>query len=291
MKPAPAVTTDALHHSITVDGRQVELQPLSFRLFVALYEHRNDVLSAAALTDVVWGNVTVAPDTLKQRVFLLRKALEDAGIDACTVQSVRGEGYRLVLDTGSSTARAGFKPRLTYAGIALAGVAIAAAVLWQTREPYQVPANNRVVFWSETPANLRGGDYREWEQRWITRLSSSEELLFVVSTRDAAQRLPAQARQSRAALVSLWTAVRPDGQRRVRMQILEPKTATILVSDEAAINDPAQMTALIEQQERALGRLLGSGLLPLTSEALVDTNDPAWEELRALAREQAEREP
>jgi hypothetical protein len=275
-----------------IDGRSLELQPLSFRLFVELYEHRDEILSAATLTDAVWGKVTVAPDTLKQRVFLLRKALEDAGIDTCTVRSVRGEGYRLIIDESDAPvrpARGKVRSRSAYAG--LVAIAIFAIVLWQAHEPYELPANNRVVFWSESPANLRDDAYREWEQRWITRLSSSGDLLFVASTRDYEQTIPAQARQSRAALVSLWTVVQPDGQWRVRMQILEPKTATVLASDGAAIDDPAQMTALIEQQYRALERLLGSGLLPLASDALKDTGNPAWEKLRALAGDPAEPEP
>lgn len=91
------ISLDPIHHKVIIGSQSVELQPLTFGLFAKLFEHRNQVVSIAVLTDEVWGNVTVSPDTLKQRIFLLRKALEEAGVEACSVQSVRGQGYRLVV--------------------------------------------------------------------------------------------------------------------------------------------------------------------------------------------------
>lgn len=65
------ISLDPIHHTITVGSREVELQPLTFALFAKLLEHKNEILSIDALTDEVWGTVTVSPDTLKQRIFLL----------------------------------------------------------------------------------------------------------------------------------------------------------------------------------------------------------------------------
>ncbi len=275
------VTTDALHHRITVNDRSVELQPLSYQLFVALFQQQNEVVSAAALTAAVWGNVAVAPDTLKQRVFLLRKALEDAGVDGCKLQSVRGRGYRLLVDENHDNEKA----RSFGVPLLVAGAIILLVLLlsyWQSRKTYEIPANNRIVFWSEVQDASEAGVYREWEQRWISKLSTGNGMMLVASNRDPGQSLSAQARQTRSALISWWTAHELDGRARLRMQIIEPRTAGILLSTEVAIDDRQQVTAAIEQQHGAIARLLGSGVLPLDQDALVDTEHPAWQTLRQL---------
>ena len=74
------ISLDPIHHKVTVGSSVVELQPLTFALFAKLLEHKNQIVSLVVLTDEVWGDVTVSPDTLKQRIFLLRKALEEAGV-------------------------------------------------------------------------------------------------------------------------------------------------------------------------------------------------------------------
>ncbi len=79
-KSQPVISLDSIHHKIVVGSKVVELQPLTFALFAKLLEHKNRIVSDAVLTDEVWGNVTVSPATLKQRIFLLRKALEEAHV-------------------------------------------------------------------------------------------------------------------------------------------------------------------------------------------------------------------
>ena len=280
------ISLDPIHHKVIIGSQSVELQPLTFGLFAKLFEHRNQVVSITVLTDEVWGNVTVSPDTLKQRIFLLRKALEEAGVEACTVQSVRGQGYRLVVPEEKWAFGTTIDRRRLWRAYGLIAIAVFVAVyVWQGRQPIDLPPNNRVVFWKASPTDSIGDDAGNWEQMWITRLSSSDKMRFVASRRDLEQTISEQARQTRTALVSRWTLFENDGQRWVRMQILEPKTAGILRSDLAALDDSDAMAEKLALQTDAIERILESGVLPLSREALNSTDHPAWARLRDLANE------
>ena len=120
----------------------------------------------------------------------------------------------------------------------------------------------------------------------MTQLSSSDEIIFVAADRDPEQSITVQARHAKAALISVWTHFESDGQRLVRMQILEPKTASTLRSDLAAMDDTEEMTRLLTAQMEAIERVLESGTLPLLTEALNNTDHPAWARLRNLASDQ-----
>ncbi len=81
----------------------------------------------------------------------------------------------------------------------------------------------------------------------------------------------------------MWTAFDSGERRLVRMQILEPKTASVLRTDTVNPEDEAAMAAVLESQVGAIERLVRSEELPLTRDALVDTDHPAWRVLRAVA--------
>jgi DNA-binding winged helix-turn-helix (wHTH) protein len=285
-KAQPVISLDPIHHKVVIGSQSVELQPLTFGLFAKLLEHKNQVVSITVLTDEVWGNVTVSPDTLKQRIFLLRKALEEAGVEACSVQSVRGQGYRLVVPEEKRASGTTIHRRRLLRAYGLIAIAVFVAVyVWQGRQSFDLPPNNRVVFWKASPADSIGDDAGNWEQMWITRLSSSDKMSFVASRRDPEQTISEQARQTRTALISRWTLFENDGQRWVRMQILEPKTAGILRSDLAVLDDSDAMAELLNLQTDAIERILESGVLPLSREALNSTDHPAWARLRDLAND------
>ncbi len=280
------ISLDPIHHKIIIGAQAVELQPLSFGLFAKLLEHKNEIVPITVLTDEVWGNVTVSPDTLKQRIFLLRKALEDAAVEACTVQSVRGQGYRLVVPEEERASGAAVHRRRLFWALGLVVIAVFVAIYaWQVRQPIDLPSNNRVVFWKAAASDSIVDGAGNWEQIWITRLSSSDKMRFVAARRDPEQSISAQARQTRAALISRWTLFESDGRKWVRMQILEPKTAGILRSDLAILDDSDEMSELLNVQTGVIERILESGVLPLSREALNNTDHPAWARLRKLAND------
>ncbi len=279
----PVISLDPIRHKIIIGSRAVELQPLTFGLFAKLFAHKNQVVSIAVLTDEVWGNVTVSPDTLKQRIFLLRKALEDANLEGCFVQSVRGQGYRLVVPEEERAVGLAARRRLPWA-LGLAAIfAFVVMVAWQLWQPYDPPPNSRIVFWTTSPTSAAHADVNEWQQQWMTQLSLSDTIIFVAAERDPAQTISAQARQTKAALISVWTLFESDGRQWVRMQILEPKTTSTLRSDPVAMDDSDEMARLLTAQTEAIERILESGTLPLLTDALNNTDHPSWARLRNLA--------
>jgi two-component system phosphate regulon response regulator PhoB len=85
---------DRAAHRVWVDGREVELTALEFKLLVTLYERRNRVQSRARLLDDVWGiRADVTTRTVDTHVKRLREKL---GAAADYIETVRGVGYRFV---------------------------------------------------------------------------------------------------------------------------------------------------------------------------------------------------
>jgi DNA-binding winged helix-turn-helix (wHTH) protein len=77
-------------------GQQLPLPKLSFDLLLALIERAPDVASLDELLDRVWAGVIVSPETVSQRVKLLRDALGDDPKEPRYIAGVRGRGYRLI---------------------------------------------------------------------------------------------------------------------------------------------------------------------------------------------------
>ncbi len=83
---------------ITRDGNILEIQGLTYRLFLFLLRQDNRVIHADELLTAVWPDVTVSQETLTQRIKLLRDALGDDSQNPSYVVTVRGAGYRLTED-------------------------------------------------------------------------------------------------------------------------------------------------------------------------------------------------
>jgi DNA-binding response OmpR family regulator len=84
---------DYPNRAVKVQGRDVKLTPLEFRLLGAFVEHPNQVLSRDQLLELVWGDRSgVLGDQVKIYVGYLRKKL-GVGEDG-PIQTVRGFGYR-----------------------------------------------------------------------------------------------------------------------------------------------------------------------------------------------------
>jgi len=79
-------------HRVWVQGSEVELTALEFKLLVTLYDRRNRVQSRGALLDHVWGMDTkIATRTVDAHVKRLR---EKMGVARDYIETVRGVGYR-----------------------------------------------------------------------------------------------------------------------------------------------------------------------------------------------------
>lgn len=86
---------DYAQRRVTVDGREVQLTPLEFKLLSAFVQNPNQVLSRDQLLELVWGDpYGVSGDQVKLYVGYLRKKLVPDAPDSAPIDTVRGFGYR-----------------------------------------------------------------------------------------------------------------------------------------------------------------------------------------------------
>ena len=89
---------DEPHHSVRVDGTEVELTATEFGILTALARDPGVVLSRTALLDLVWGPEFVADDHLVDvHVANLRRKLGDDISAPRFIETVRAVGYRLIV--------------------------------------------------------------------------------------------------------------------------------------------------------------------------------------------------
>jgi len=75
---------------------KVALPKLSYDLLVALVESSPALLSQQELMEKVWPDRVIGDETLKQRIKLLRKSLNDSASSPKYIEAIRGRGYRLI---------------------------------------------------------------------------------------------------------------------------------------------------------------------------------------------------
>jgi TolB-like protein/DNA-binding winged helix-turn-helix (wHTH) protein len=92
----------------------IELPPLSFDLLIALARNAPNPVTVDDLIGRVWPGLVVSPETVSQRVMLLRNALGDDARAPHYIAGRRGRGYRLVVPVASVPpplrTRAGVEP-------------------------------------------------------------------------------------------------------------------------------------------------------------------------------------
>jgi DNA-binding response OmpR family regulator len=89
------VQIDYANRRVTVEGRDVQLTPLEFKLLSAFVQNPNQVLSRDQLLELVWGDpYGVSGDQVKLYVGYLRKKLAPDAPESAPVETVRGFGYR-----------------------------------------------------------------------------------------------------------------------------------------------------------------------------------------------------
>ena len=87
---------DVQRGTLIRNGEAIALPKLSYDLLVALVKAAPALMSQQQLMDTVWPNRVIGDETLKQRIKLLRKALNDDASKPKYIEAVRGRGYRLI---------------------------------------------------------------------------------------------------------------------------------------------------------------------------------------------------
>lgn len=85
-------------HHVIIDGTQIEVGPTEFRLLEFFMTHPDKVYSRAQLLDFVWGRSKFVEErTVDVHILRLRKLLKPYNCHKM-VQTVRGYGYRFVVE-------------------------------------------------------------------------------------------------------------------------------------------------------------------------------------------------
>jgi len=127
------LTLDTGRRLLLCDSKPIPLGRLTYQLLLTLVEAAPNMVSHDQLIDSVWGGRSASPETISQRIKLLRDALSDDPHNPRYVELVRGQGYRLlprveVLPDESPARR---RPRwVVPMGAAISLAAAAAIVFW-----------------------------------------------------------------------------------------------------------------------------------------------------------------
>ncbi|HEV2701286.1 MAG TPA: winged helix-turn-helix domain-containing protein [Steroidobacteraceae bacterium] len=100
---------------VTRDGADLAITSLSFDLLWALVRVAPHLVSFDDLMEQVWTGLVISPETITQRVKLLRQALGDSADSPRYILAVRGHGYRMPM-----AAAAAPEPELAAAAAPLA---------------------------------------------------------------------------------------------------------------------------------------------------------------------------
>lgn len=132
------LTLDTGRRVLLCDSKPIPLGKLTYRLLLTLVEAAPNTVSHDELIDSIWDGRPVSPETISQRVKLLRDALSDDPHDPRYVELVRGQGYRLVPPVEvepDESPRTGQRRSLAMIGAALFLVVAAAFAFWIARAP------------------------------------------------------------------------------------------------------------------------------------------------------------
>jgi TolB-like protein/tetratricopeptide (TPR) repeat protein len=90
------LTLDTRRHALFRGSEQIPLPRLTYDLLLALTAAAPNLLTHEDLAERVWKGRLVAPQTIAQRVLLLRRALGDDASNPRYLRGIRGVGYQLI---------------------------------------------------------------------------------------------------------------------------------------------------------------------------------------------------
>ena len=92
------ITLDPARRTVRRGAADIQLGKLTYELLLMLIEAAPRVVTQEPVAERLWNDRHVTQDTVRQRVKLLPKALDDDAEDPRYFNVVRGQGYRLIPD-------------------------------------------------------------------------------------------------------------------------------------------------------------------------------------------------
>ena len=252
------LTLDLDRRLLSRGGERVKLTRLSFKALQALVQAAPALISHDELIDQVWGPKRVITlDNLSQRMKTLRQSLGDDPNEPIYIESVRGEGFRLVPEvrvqssqmTSQTTGKKGARVLLAGLVIILAGLLAWIAIdrarltgveLVSTADdsaPLDVPAGQRVrqpaiavlpfANLSDDPSNLFFTD--GIHDDLLTRISKIQDIKTISRTsvmtyRDSDKKLGVIAQELGVSTILEGGVQRSGDQVRINLQLIEAET-------------------------------------------------------------------
>ncbi len=108
------LTIDIGQQRVTRGATEIPLPHLSFELLVTLARAAPNLVTFDQLTARVWPGLVITPETISQRVKLVRTALRDDPQAPRYIGGVRGRGYRMVASVHPLTERRRSEPATPY---------------------------------------------------------------------------------------------------------------------------------------------------------------------------------
>lgn len=90
------LTLHTERYSVERDGVRIDLPKLSYEFLLALVRAAPNLLTHEDIVEKVWAGRVVSPETITQRIKLLRDALGDDASRPRYIGGIRGRGYRLI---------------------------------------------------------------------------------------------------------------------------------------------------------------------------------------------------
>jgi TolB-like protein/DNA-binding winged helix-turn-helix (wHTH) protein/Tfp pilus assembly protein PilF len=99
------LVVDIGQQRVTRAGAEIPLPRLSFELLLALTRAAPNLVTFDQLTERVWPGLVITPETISQRIKLVRAALGDDTHSPRYIAGIRGRGYRMVAEVQPLTER------------------------------------------------------------------------------------------------------------------------------------------------------------------------------------------
>ena len=183
------LTLDTGRRLLLCDSKPIALGPLTYRLLLALVEAAPNVVSHDQLIAAIWDGRPVSPETISQRIKLLRDALADDPQHPRCIEVVRGQGYRLVPPVELFPSESIVRRRSRWivpCGIAISLVVAAMIAVWIARAPtHPVPERSSIAVLPFADLSLRQDQQYLADgiaEELITLLSKSTTLRVIART-------------------------------------------------------------------------------------------------------------
>ena len=135
---------DTGRRQLSRGDEQLKLTKLSFKLLAALVAAAPDMVTHDELVEKVWGpERIISPENISQRVAMVRQSLGDSPDNPTYIETVYGQGFRLMPDVVVSSAAAVEPQQSTANGRHLiawmVGAVLIAALVWVMRDVNDQP--------------------------------------------------------------------------------------------------------------------------------------------------------